>query len=341
MFYFAHRQLAVFKASNVGWFNLQKLISLFLLTSTISLRITICHQKGDVQATVNDVFGENKVTPLALSCTSSNARYCAMLLDCEAVNPNQVFTYMDVHPYTALLFAIEKGCRFLDLLIDCPRVDVNQRTENGEFPIYCAIVSHCLWLSVDMAVKFIKCSRVDVNVQSVKDGETPLICLIRRLRHDLTLMKLMLEREDIDINARGKEGMRALHYACDMGKMKIVQRLLECRQIDVNAKNDKGRTPIHFAVLGYHVDVVQILLSVKGIDVNIPDCDEITPFFSACELGYTEIVRLLLNVPGIDIDHECVNGYTAIQMAARKGHYGLIPIIQEFQARRQSSCTVQ
>ena len=77
---------------------------------------------------------------------------------------------------------------------------------------------------------------------------------------------------------------------------------------------------------------------MKGVDVNIPDNDEITPFFSACELGYVEIVQCLLNVRGIDVDREAANGYTAIQIAGRKGHYSIIPIIQEFQSR--SKCSV-
>lgn len=73
--------------------------------------------------------------------------------------------------------------------------------------------------------------------------------------------------------------------------------------------------------------------------MNIPDKEEKTALWMACELGDAEIVKALLSVLNIDINHESEQGYTPIQIAARKGHFSLIPIIQASESQRKS-CSV-
>ncbi|CAI8048884.1 Acyl-CoA-binding domain-containing protein 6 [Geodia barretti] len=78
-----------------------------------------------------------------------------------------------------------------------------------------------------------------------------------------------------NINNRDNEGMTLLHWACDRGRLNIVE-LLATRGADINSQDDDKQTPLHYASSCDQVDVVTYLLS-KGADPSIKDCDDLTP----------------------------------------------------------------
>ncbi|CAI8048882.1 Acyl-CoA-binding domain-containing protein 6 [Geodia barretti] len=69
--------------------------------------------------------------------------------------------------------------------------------------------------------------------------------------------------------------MTLLHWACDRGRLNIVE-LLATRGADINSQDDDKQTPLHYASSCDQVDVVTYLLS-KGADPSIKDCDDLTP----------------------------------------------------------------
>jgi ankyrin repeat protein len=45
--------------------------------------------------------------------------------------------------------------------------------------------------------------------------------------------------------------------------------LLERQDIDVNAKNAQGHTPLHYATIPRRIAIAKILLARQDIDVNV------------------------------------------------------------------------
>lgn len=109
--------------------------------------------------------------------------------------------------------------------------------------------------------------------------------------HDI-LVKLLLERKEVDVNVRNSIGTTALLSAAAYGHESTVKLLLDRNEIDVNARDFLGQSPLFRAVRNQISSIVELLLATDGIDVNIPANDGLTPFSFAAERGYKEIGRL-------------------------------------------------
>ena len=72
-----------------------------------------------------------------------------------------------------------------------------------------------------------------------------------------------------DVNDSGDVGVTALMSAICNGHnhKSIVKVLLEHPDIEVNEKRDDGRTALHYAVLVDNVEVTRMLLKHKGLDL--------------------------------------------------------------------------
>ncbi|XP_070176175.1 uncharacterized protein [Littorina saxatilis] len=108
-------------------------------------------------------------------------------------------------------------------------------------------------------------AQVNINIKDNK-GMTALhwACAAGRT----ATVRLLLQQDDIDVNAACDDCLSPLQLACMLGKIDIAQPLL-LHNADVNMSGALGLTPLHFACLPSHLDVVHLLLQ-HGTDVNIP-----------------------------------------------------------------------
>lgn len=58
------------------------------------------------------------------------------------------------------------------------------------------------------------------------------------------VVKLLLERYDIDANSKDENGRRPLSWAAGSWNKEVVQLLLERANVDANAKDGNSRTPL-------------------------------------------------------------------------------------------------
>ncbi|SPQ99370.1 unnamed protein product (mitochondrion) [Plasmodiophora brassicae] len=56
----------------------------------------------------------------------------------------------------------------------------------------------------------------------------------------------------------------------------IVEMLLQAEDVDVNAQDRKGNTALHYAVFGKKKQIVELLVNVVGIKVRLENNDDIT-----------------------------------------------------------------
>ena len=94
-------------------------------------------------------------------------------------------------------------------------------------------------------------------------------------------VKLLVEEEGVNVNARDEYKCTALHWASENGHLDIVKYLVESGA-DINAKDYSGWTPLHVAAWNGRLDVVKYLLKheadvySKNISGKTP-CDVATP----------------------------------------------------------------
>ena len=104
------------------------------------------------------------------------------------------------------------------------------------------------------------------------------------------IVELLLK---IGVNANQKHsGLRPLHYACDIGNLKIVEILLE-NGADIDAiVEGANRTPLDIAVWREKTSVTRLLLE-NGCKTNIRDSQGQTTLECALKEGYLDGVKQL------------------------------------------------
>ena len=110
----------------------------------------------------------------------------------------------------------------------------------------------------------------------------------------LCAIDLLLEYEDINVNAQDYNGCTALIFASFEGHFDIVNRLLECKEIDVKEQDKCGWNALMWASFNNeHIDIVNRLLECKEINVNIQDNDGFTALMWASKNEHLDVVNRL------------------------------------------------
>ncbi|SJL06971.1 uncharacterized protein ARMOST_10313 [Armillaria ostoyae] len=114
----------------------------------------------------------------------------------------------------------------------------------------------------------------------------PLL-LIAVQRGDLKMVKLLLERDNVNPNARSPSSQQTpLLYAVEQREhTHTVEMLLRSGRVDVNIKGSNGRTPLMMAVSRRIVPTAEALLKHPGIDVLARDDDVKAAYTHACYSG--------------------------------------------------------
>lgn len=140
-----------------------------------------------------------------------------------------------------------------------------------------------------------------------------------------------VEKQDIGWIKLNLEDLRqtfpnVLIFACERGKMKVVEFLLEQKPswLNVNEQDRYGWTPLFYACNRGYPEIVQKLLSVKGVDPNKPNEYQTSPLICACDKGFVQIVELLLDHPDIDIYAQDDLGLNALMWANYRENQALV-----------------
>ena len=85
-----------------------------------------------------------------------------------------------------------------------------------------------------------------------------------------------------------------LHLAARRGNEEIVKIILDRPDVLVDAKDSSGKTALHLASSEGHKNVCQILLN-HGANIKAIAADKMTPLHSAIHNSHSEVARLILN----------------------------------------------
>jgi ankyrin repeat protein len=157
---------------------------------------------------------------------------------------------------------------------------------------------------------------VDINQPIELNGMTPLMVSVG-LRSTV-MMRVLLEKEQVDINAQNKKGRTSLMLATRYANIDALKLLLEQPKIAINTQNIEGRTALHSAVARKLTTISKCLLTHSDLAINTSDNYGCTALLIAVNNGCVDIVRCLLAFPDIDVNAKNRNGLAALHIAANK-----------------------
>jgi len=134
-----------------------------------------------------------------------------------------------------------------------------------------------------------------------------------------------LYEADYSLTAATSDAEEIIHYACAIGRIKLIQFLLNTYPALLNKKNNYDQTPLFFAVRGGSLETVQLLVN-SGAELYMY---EQTMLHVACREGHLEIAQFLLqHDPGL---LNCRNnlGQTAVWIAANCGHTDILAFLAD------------
>ena len=156
-------------------------------------------------------------------------------------------------------------------------------------------------------------------------GETPLLYSTRE--GHLAVSKLLINRNDVEVNTRDEKGQTALSLAAENGHETIVNLLLNRGDVTIDFEDIDCRTPLSYEAENGHTEITKRLLG-KGADMNSKDNLGKTPISYAAAFGHELIIMLLLG-RGSVADHKDLYERTPLMEAVQGGHEGAVKLLLE------------
>ena len=168
--------------------------------------------------------------------------------------------------------------------------------------------------NIELIKNILDHSVIDINYEDTSSHEFngyPLLH-IASAKGYVEIVRMMLEKPEIDVNLQDKDGWTAIMRASRWGYTEIVKLLLERPEIEINLQTSSGSTALMMASYSGHIEIVQLLLERPENDINLQTKRGETALIWASYYGYTEVVKLLLERPEIDVNLQDKDGSTAL-----------------------------
>ncbi len=87
----------------------------------------------------------------------------------------------------------------------------------------------------------------------------------------IEILERLIERRNIDINQKNKNGDNIIMYLFKKGNYELVLKLMRKRTIDINHQNNEGNTLAHLVVTKKYLDVIDIINALMVNKKFIPN----------------------------------------------------------------------
>ena len=167
-----------------------------------------------------------------------------------------------------------------------------------------------------------------------ENGQTPLYCAIVDGCEDVidAMLAAQITNEHCHVNPENDDGLSHFDIACMRQSSEIVAGFIE-REVHVNAQT-KGLTrhwsyysPLHFAVLFSNIEVVKVLLN-HGTSVYTEDSFGCTPLHLAVMDDDRLILAVSLLEAGADVNSQTMDDFlTPLHVAAKYGCFRMAKML--------------
>lgn len=285
----------------------------------------VCGQMIVKELTLSFAKDDRKVSSASQVILAPDGKY--------AFDEDKLYNYIDQtisrSPLSAMHVISYLGCEALisELLNHGFEADAEDSTHRT--PLWWAA-----WKGHEaLVILLLSQSHVNVNIRghlstilyNLDPFGTPL-CMLAASGKEKTV-KLLIEREDVDVNLLAGSGEGPLSKAARGGHSIVVATLLTRRDIEVNSSDMFGLTPLSHAATGGHEDTVKQLLKQKNIQVNSADYKGHSPLTLAACMGHENIVEILLRRSDIEVNSKDNDGETALHYAVSIGRVAVVELL--------------
>ena len=162
-----------------------------------------------------------------------------------------------------------------------------------------------------------------------EDDEMPVV-FFACMTNKIDIFYSLATCKFLDINKQQpNSGIALLHLCCQQGQTGFVKLLLLRNDIDVNIEAADKMTALHFAAAAGHSEIVKLLIAHKGINLNPQtENEKMTPLHIACSKGRGNVVEVLISNPDIEQNIKTGSGQTALQLACQNGFSDIFQILK-------------
>jgi ankyrin repeat protein len=212
------------------------------------------------------------------------------LLTKDWIDPNKTARYGKTPLHRAIRTDHTAG---VIALVADPRVNVNAITANGRTPLHMAI-KHKNTAAFDAIM-----ARPDIDLSHVA---TRINWTYLHFAHaNSHMLRALLQRRAIDVNARDKIEMTVLHVAATSSDAEVAEVLILQPDIDINARDRCGMSALHRALWKSNTSFAQKLIECPRTDINICLYSGISPIRQAIARDLLGCVRALCRRPDLSL----------------------------------------
>ena len=220
---------------------------------------------------------------------------------------------------TALMMALRTqrrgDCR---ALCRAPTIDIEQPDHSGEQPLALALLSDdpCFldaFLQTHGIHRNLRAPATEALMKRMSQGRA-MICSRARVRK-------FLETRDVDMQTQFSS---LFVEATGAGDWPLVRLMLRRPGVDVNAGPPQWPAPLNIACTYNSPVIARELLNAPGILVNARGRAGMTALMAAAVHGRPSILRMLLAEPSIELNAKCDMGWTALAYALRGGNVEVV-----------------
>ncbi|KAL3588492.1 hypothetical protein FPOAC2_10649 [Fusarium poae] len=210
------------------------------------------HLEADASLT-----GEYGLTPLHVAVDLRNLPIFEVLLQ----RPEVDATKKDDMGRTPLhVAALRSAVDIAKLLLESPGVDAASPDGEGMTPLHWAVRGR------DIVFQAWKRKEVEAGISSIESRTY--------ISESLGIMNILLARPGVNAGIHDKKGLTPLHRACLLGDRKVAELLLQRADVDPNARGLNGQTPLHISASCRYPGALKLMdLLLKKPGVEITDCD--------------------------------------------------------------------
>jgi ankyrin repeat protein len=261
-------------------------------------------------------------TPLMYACWKGHVSIVQQLLARTDVDLN---TQRDFYGSPLIVACLGSHVEIINLLLAKDSIDINLGRKTTPF-----IAAARMGL-VEVVESLLARANFNPNIVTTGPGDYEGDYALGDAAHrgDVNVMKLLLDRPDVDPNFAGRPGGTP---PLILGSRfpDVVKLLLDQQGIDVNyQKNSGGLSTALIKTASYNwLESTKLLLERKDINVNISNSQGWTALHCASRNESLEVVDLLLERKDIDLNPKDVDGETPLALACRNKNRRSIPIIR-------------